>query len=100
MTREEEIKQQADRYIGHLQDVGEDIGITKTRNAFIESAKWADKTMIEKACGYLRTHLWQNVDDDNDPIVESVHNITLDDFIKDFKRYLGGSNYETLESKN
>lgn len=43
---------------------------------------------IEKACEYLRTHLWQNIDDDNDPIIESVHNITLDNFIKDFKRYL------------
>lgn len=44
---------------------------------------------IEKACEYLRTHLWQSVDDDNEPIVESAHNITLDNFIKDFKRYLG-----------
>lgn len=43
---------------------------------------------FEKACEYLRTHLWQNVDADNDPIVESVHNITLNNFIKDFKRYL------------
>ena len=43
---------------------------------------------IEKACEYLRTHLWQSVDDDNDPIVESVNNITLDSFIKDFRRYM------------
>lgn len=45
-------------------------------------------TFLEKVCEYLRTHLWQNVDDDNDPIVESIHNITLDNFIKDIKRYL------------
>lgn len=43
---------------------------------------------LEKSCEYIRTHLWQNVDADNDPIVESIPNITLDDFIKDFKRYL------------
>ena len=49
---------------------------------------WQKKAFLEKACEYLRTHLWQNVDDDNDPIVESVHNITLNNFIKDFKRYL------------
>lgn len=47
-----------------------------------------DDNMIEKTCKYLKTHLWQSVDDDNDPIVESVQNITLDNFIKDFKRYL------------
>ena len=44
--------------------------------------------IINRCCEYLRTHLWQNVDDDNDPIVESVLKITLDDFIKDFQRYL------------
>lgn len=43
---------------------------------------------LEKAREYLRTHLFNTVDDDNDPIVESVHNITLDDFIKDFRRYM------------
>ena len=45
-------------------------------------------TLLEKACEYLKTHLWQNVDDDNDPIIESVQNITLDNFIKNFKKYL------------
>ena len=91
--------------------------IELVEKAFIEGAKWADEhpnlynnekyhtvkvscldelnrkavlydAFLEKACEYLRTHLWQNVDDDNDPIAESIHNITLDDFIKDFKRYL------------
>ena len=55
---------------------------------YADAIAWADETMIEKACEYLITHFWQNVDDDNDPIIESVHNITLDNFIKDFKRYL------------
>lgn len=54
MTREEEINKQADIYIGHSQDVGEDISITKMRNAFIKSAKWADKTMIERVCNWLK----------------------------------------------
>jgi hypothetical protein len=83
MTREEEIEQRAFVYYETCSD--EDIAKSK---GFIDGAKWADKTMIEKVCKYLRTHLWQSIDDDNDPIVESVQNITLDNFIKDFKRYL------------
>lgn len=43
---------------------------------------------IEKVCEYIRTHLWQSVDDDIDPIIESINNTTMDGFIKDFKRYL------------
>ena len=88
------------------------------QKAFESGAKWADKhpnlyndekyhtvkvscldelnrksvlydEFLEKACEYLKTHLFETVDADNDPIVESVHNITLDNFIKDFKIYLG-----------
>ena len=44
------------------------------------------REVINKACEYLRTHLWQNVDADNDPIVESVNNITMDNFINDFEK--------------
>ena len=95
MKREEEILNKAIDYSEieenflEYDDCG-DVWDDKTfiEKAFIESAKWAGATIIEKVCEYLRTHLWQNVDDDNDPIVESVHNITLDNFIKDIKRYL------------
>ena len=119
MTREEQIKKQADIYTDDASNYAEwsdDGGWSETNDialvekAFIEGAKWADshnnlseeeqvgmgglgmmwqnKYLIDKACEYLRTHLWQSVDADNDPIVESVHNITVDNFIKDFKRYL------------
>lgn len=83
MTREEEIMQEANtRYsVSHP-------FIDIAKYSFIEGAQWADKTMIKKACEYIRTHVWEAKDDDNDPIVESVHNITLDDFIKDFKRFM------------
>lgn len=43
MKREEEIKQASAKYIGHSQDLGEDIAITNMRNAFIRGAKWADE---------------------------------------------------------
>lgn len=44
--------------------------------------------IIDKACEYLRTHLFDNTDADNDPIVESVANLTKDEFIKDFRNYM------------
>ena len=53
-------------------------------NSINEGVEWG----LEKVCEYLRTHLWQNKDADNDPIVESVNNITLEEFIKDLKRYV------------
>jgi hypothetical protein len=115
MTREKEIEQHAKSYT--LTVFGELDDFSDVTDAYIDGAKWADEhpnlynnekyhtvkvscldelnrkavlydTFLEKACEYLRTHLWQNVDADNDPIVESVHNITLDNFIKDIKRYL------------
>ena len=42
MLREEQIKQQADKYIGHSEYFGEDINTIIERIAFIEGAKWAD----------------------------------------------------------
>ncbi len=109
MTREEEI---------NLYLKEHNIPITSLEaNSIIEGIKWADEhpnlyndekyhtvkvscldelyrksglldTFMEKACEYIRTHLWTNVDDDNDPKIESVQNITLDNFIKNFKKYL------------
>ena len=48
MTREEEIKQQADKYIGHSEYLGEDINTIIERIAFIEGAKWADANPNKK----------------------------------------------------
>lgn len=99
MTRKEQIKKQADIYIGHPQDLGEDIIITNMRNAFIEGAKWADehpniseeeqvgmgglgmtwqkKTLIKKACDWMEEALidyWSGINADSS------------NFINDFKR--------------
>ena len=111
MTREEEINQKA---ISEQRGLMESYD---WRGGFISGAKWADEhpnlyndekyhtvkvscldelyrksglfdTFMEKACEYIRTHLWTNVDDDKNPIIESVQNITLDNFIKNFKKYL------------
>lgn len=52
MTREEEIRQEArkyfDDYLNGLK--GEVLTVQQT---FEDAAKWADKTMIEKACDWL-----------------------------------------------
>lgn len=47
MTQEEQIQQQADNYIGHPEDLGEDINITNERKAFIAGAKWAIETFLK-----------------------------------------------------
>lgn len=95
MTRDEQIRQAGIEYTikNRPMCIGGDafsevVDEINRNRAFEEGAKWADKTITEKACEYIRTHLWQSADADNDPIVESVHNITLDNFIKDFRRYL------------
>ena len=105
MKRDEQIRQ-------YLKE--RNIPITSLEaNSIIEGIKWADehpnlseeeqvgmgglgmiwqkKHLINKACEYLRTHLWQNVDADNDPIVESVNNITMDNFINDFEKFIEGN---------
>ena len=62
MTREEQIKQQADKY--NSEDLGEDIiSIIIERIAFIEGAKWADANpkkgliSIDKVCELLKKHI-------------------------------------------
>ena len=50
MTRREEIMQQASLSIFPWDDVREQV---KFEDGFIEGAKWADKTMIEKATQWL-----------------------------------------------
>lgn len=50
MTRREEIEQQASLTVFPWDDVREQ---SKFEDGFIEGAKWADKTMIEKACDWL-----------------------------------------------
>lgn len=50
MTRDEEIKSEADfSYGGNYKSL--------QIQCFIEGAKWADKTMIEKACNWIKEHV-------------------------------------------
>ena len=55
MTRREEIEQQASLTVFPWDDVREQ---SKFEDGFIEGAKWADKTMIEKACQWIESYLF------------------------------------------
>lgn len=50
--------------------------------------EYIKEKLIDKSCEYIRTHIWETVDDDEDPIIESVSNTTKEEFIKDFKRFM------------
>ena len=56
MTRREEIEQQASLTVFPWDDVREQV---KFEEGFIEGAKWADKTMIDKACEWFNLHFRQ-----------------------------------------
>ena len=50
MTREEEIKKEAKNKYPYIKGLPQTLA---HQEIFIEGAKWADKTMIEKACEWL-----------------------------------------------
>jgi hypothetical protein len=85
MTREEQILNKAIDYSEieenflEYDDCG-DVCDDKTfvEKAFIESAKWADKTMIEKACNWL--------EEMNKMCMYELEMILGGNFINDFKK--------------
>lgn len=77
MTREEEIRQEIDiQLAGSFGNYSEGY-----EEGFIEAAKWADKTMIDKACEWL-----DNINTDNymDSGVFQMY-----DLINDFRKAMG-----------
>lgn len=52
MTREEQIEQQ--KFVFYESCSDEDVAKSK---GFVDGAKWADKTMIEKACKWLKDNI-------------------------------------------
>lgn len=80
--REEEIRKQASNY-------GEPEYLLQTPNilgiqGFTQGAKWADKTMIDKACEWLLKNTYKHVDDSR---VYMTFTNTVD-MIEDFRRTL------------
>lgn len=73
MTREEEIKQAEIKYSNDtLFDGCDYIGQVAKQEAFIAGAKWADKTMIDKACRWLDQQLF--IKYDSDAITRFINN--------------------------
>lgn len=58
-------EERADEYVGHPQEIGEDLSVTMTREAYIQGAKEQKQIDIDKAksafesvCGWLSTYSW------------------------------------------
>lgn len=92
MTREEEIKKQADIYTDDDSNYAEwsDGGwsdsndIKLVEKAFIEGAQWADKTIIEKACKWIKENFENYVGVD-----VSNYDIHDEEFADDFRKAMG-----------
>ena len=68
MTRREEIEKQAEITVFPWDDVREQ---SNFEDGFIEGAKWADKTMIDKACKWLFEHVYDYLNPEDQERVES-----------------------------
>lgn len=62
MTRIDKIRQAAQNYSDSMDEFQR--YHTYPRSAFIDGAKWADKTMIDKACRWLDHQLFIKYDSD------------------------------------
>ena len=89
------LQEAADNYVGHAQEVDEDLSCFTKRNAFIAGAQWQKEQMITKACNYLFSHMGLFVTFINDDIVEDIESC---EFIKKF-RIAMEDNYETSGHK-
>lgn len=80
MTREEEIRQAA---INHICDDTEQLLVL-----FEEGAKWADETMIDKACEWLRRNYTNYMVNDLSKYVEDVCSFDIFDdlLVDDFRK--------------
>ena len=92
MTREEQIIEEAQKHGLNC------MSRINYQDGFIEGAKWADKTMIDKACEWLNKTLYihTEVNDthcgaDTIDWVTSNYN-SVSDFINDFKKEMEGKN--------
>lgn len=79
MTREEEIRQAAIKYFNDYMDglKGEVLTVEQT---FEEGAKWADRTLIEKACEWLKLNT--NWDDEVDEMGRNMNYGKIEEFRK------------------
>lgn len=84
MTREEEIHKAAEEFA--FSDKTDTSDFHCAINDFYYGAKWADETIIEKACEWLKEELMDNRDNFGYPVVSTFDTITLNEFIEEFKK--------------
>lgn len=81
MTREEEIKNEAKLI---CRDIASEVDYKSSAayDGFVMGAKWADKTLIEKACEWLEN----NLADKTSVLYSGVVSINFDNVLKDFRK--------------
>ena len=87
MTREEEIRQAARKYFDDYMDglKGEVLTVEQT---FEDAAKWADRTLIEKACEWMREEFYTSKDRNGHNILVSASCDNVEELIKDFEKQM------------
>jgi len=89
MTRKEDIIQTAKNKYPYIKGLPQN---TSNQAIFIEAAEWADKSIIEKACEYLRRHMYYTPifehDKDEDPVNYVCASCcdSVEDFIDNFRK--------------
>lgn len=95
MTREEQIRQAGIEYTlstrpmciggGAFSEIVDEMN----RNyAFEEGAKWADKTIIDKACKWMREEFYTSKDRDGHNILVSASWDNVEELINDFEKQM------------
>ena len=87
MTREEEVRQTAGKYFDDYMD-GLKGKILTVEQTFEEGAKWADRTLIEKACKWMREEFYTLKDRDGHNILVSASCDNVEELIKDFEKQM------------
>lgn len=80
MTREEQIR------ITALEHCGDTYMKEIAYAMFCFGAKWADKTMFEKVCEWLKNSLYDTQDNCGYKVVASFDSVDVNEFIEDFKK--------------
>ena len=86
MTREEEIKDFAIKRFGN--EGNESQFMLYKIQACIVGAKWADTTMLNKACSWIKDNLCDSYDRDGRPTIDSPSCTSVDEFIEEFCKEL------------
>lgn len=81
MTREQRIIEQADKYSEIFYKVNDNYGDC-FRGGFIDGAKWADKTIIYKACEWLN----KNITNYQSDMMGYIEYSQISDIIRDFRK--------------